>query len=163
MADPILLARVLLLLGTANGAPIFAKALLKDRLGTPLDGGLKFADGRPIFGASKTIRGLMVSIGCTALAAWLLGVEWTIGAGFAAGSMAGDLISSFTKRRLGLPVHAQALGLDQIPEALLPLLLFQTRLGLSTPDIAVLLAAFIVLELTLSRLLFRLHIRDRPY
>ena len=41
----------------------------------------------------------------------------------AAASMAGDLLASFLKRRFGLKVHAQAIGLDQIPEALLPLLL----------------------------------------
>jgi CDP-2,3-bis-(O-geranylgeranyl)-sn-glycerol synthase len=163
MADPILLLPVLLLLGIANGTPIFAKALLKDRFGTPLDGGLRLADGRPVFGNSKTIRGVLVSIVSAALAAWLLGLEWSVGGSLAAISMAGDLLSSFIKRRLGLKPHTQALGLDQIPEALLPLLMLHVPLGLSWVDILTLLAAFIVAEIIFSQLLFRLHIRDRPY
>jgi CDP-2,3-bis-(O-geranylgeranyl)-sn-glycerol synthase len=72
-------------------------------------------------------------------------------------------LSSFLKRRRGLELHAQAFGLDQIPEALIPLLLLRTTLGLSTMDIAVTVVAFIILELVLSRLLFMLNIRDRPY
>jgi CDP-diglyceride synthetase len=163
MLDPSLIFQVLLLLGVANATPIFAKKLLKDRFSAPLDGGMKLPDGQPLFGASKTIRGLVLSISLTAVTAVLIGFDWMTGAGLAAGSMGGDLISSFVKRRLGLRLHSQALGLDQIPEALLPMLLLQARLELSAADIAVVLAAFIVLELGLSRILFRLHIRDRPY
>lgn len=164
MQDQVLLiGHVLVLLGVANGTPVFATWLLGNRLGTPLDGGLKFPDGRPLFGPSKTVRGLVLAVACTALAAALLGFGWITGAALAAASMLGDLLSSFIKRRLGLRTHSQAFGLDQVPESLLPLLVFQQRLGLGYGDIAVLVAAFIVLELLLSRLLFRLHIRDRPY
>ena len=77
--------------------------------------------------------------------------------------MLGDLFSSFVKRRLHLPLHAQAFGLDQIPEALLPLLIVKEQFNLTSNDIAVLVIAFIVLELVLSRILFRLKIRDRPF
>lgn len=163
MPDLILIVRVLLLLGVANGAPILASRLLGGRFGRPLDGGITLADGRPLFGASKTIRGLVLSIVCTALAAILLGFDWVAGAGLGATSMAGDLVSSFVKRRLGLGLHARATGLDQIPEALLPMLLLQARLNLSAADIVVALVAFTALELVLSRLLFLLHVRDRPY
>jgi CDP-2,3-bis-(O-geranylgeranyl)-sn-glycerol synthase len=154
---------ILLLLGVANGTPIFARKLLGDRFGAPLDGGLRFLDGRPLLGSSKTVRGLVLSLACTTLAAMLLGMEWITGAGLAGASMLGDLLSSFIKRRLGLKTHSQAVGLDQVPEALLPLLVLQDRLGLNAADIALLVAAFIALELLLSRLLFKLHIRDRPY
>ena len=81
----------------------------------------------------------------------------------AGGAMSGDLFSSFVKRRLRLEPHAQAFGLDQIPEALLPLLLLPDRLDLSGLEIAALLTAFVVLQIVLSRLLFRLGIRDRPH
>src|SRR5919199_706878 len=116
MVDPLLLLRVLLLIGVANGTPIFATKLLGDRLAAPLDFGLVLPDGKPLFGASKTIRGIVVAIACTTLAALLLGFEAGIGAGLAAASLAGDLLASFMKRRLGLPPHAQAFLLDQIPE-----------------------------------------------
>jgi hypothetical protein len=163
MADPMLLAGVLLLLGIANGTPILAKKLLDERFNMPLDGGLKLSDGRSVFGRAKTIRGIAVSIVCTALIAPLLGFDWISGAALAAASMAGDLFSSFVKRRFGLRVHAQAVGLDQIPEALLPLLLLRERLNLNAIDIIVVLTAFIVLGAVLSQLLFKLRIRDRPY
>jgi len=159
----LLIVEVLMLLGVANGTPIFAKRLFGQRFNTPLDGGLKFLDGRPLFGPSKTVRGLVLSVACTTLAAPLLGFEWITGAGLASASMFGDLLSSFIKRRFGLRTHSQAFGLDQVPESLLPLLLLQEHLGLSSGDIALIVTAFIALELLLSRLLFKLHIRDQPY
>jgi CDP-2,3-bis-(O-geranylgeranyl)-sn-glycerol synthase len=90
-------------------------------------------------------------------------MDWRTGVWIAVLSMLGDLGSSFIKRRLHLPLHAQAFGLDQIPEALLPLLALKAQFNLTSVDIAALVVAFIVLELVLSRVLFRLRIRDRPY
>ena len=159
----LVIVEILILLGVANGTPIFAARLLGKHFNAPLDGGLKLPDGRPLFGPSKTVRGLVLSVVCTTLAAPLLGFEWITGAGLASASMFGDLLSSFIKRRLGLRAHSQAFGLDQVPESLLPLLVLRQHLGLGYCDIAIIIAAFIVLELVLSRLLFRLHIRDRPY
>ncbi len=159
----LVLVKILMLLGIANGTPIFATRLLGKRFNTPLDGGLKFADGRPLFGPSKTVRGLVLSVVCTTLAAPLLGFEWITGAGLASASMFGDLLASFIKRRLGLRTHSQAFGLDQVPESLLPLLWLRQHLGIGYGDMAIIVATFIVLELLLSRLLYRLHVRDRPY
>ena len=162
IADP-LLPSVLLLLGVANGSPILAKKWLDGRFGAPLDGGCTLPDGQPVFGDSKTVRGVVVSIAATALVAVAMGLDWSIGATIAVGAMAGDLASSFVKRRLRMELHAQAFGLDQVPEALLPLLLVRAPLGLSGLEIALLVTAFVVVELLLSRLLFRLGIRDRPH
>lgn len=163
MANWTLSLQLLVLLGVANGIPILAKKLLQDRFNLPLDGGLILPDGEPLFGAAKTVRGVILSIACTTGAAILLNLDWSIGATMAGMSMLGDLFSSFVKRRLHLPLHAQVFGLDQIPEALLPLLAVKARCNLTSGDIAVLVIAFVVLELGLSRLLFRLKIRDRPY
>lgn len=158
------LGKVMLLLGVANGAPIIARKLLGNRLSAPLDGGACWPfDGRRLLGESKTVRGLIASIVATSLAALFLGFDWHMAAGFATAAMAGDALSSFVKRRLGRMVHSQFLGLDQIPESLLPLLLFRDSLGLGGLDLLPLVALFLVLELWLSRLLFRLNIRDRPY
>jgi len=161
--DATAMLEVLFLLGTANGAPVLATRLLGSRFDAPLDGGLRMPDGRPVFGESKTVRGLAASVAVTSVGAALLGLGWLTGAAFAAASMGGDLASSFVKRRLGLAPHSQALGLDQVPEALTPMLLLRGRLGLSFTDIAITLGAFVVLELALSRLLYWLRIRDRPY
>jgi hypothetical protein len=162
MTAPQLLS-ILLLLGVANGSPIFARRLLKERFTAPIDGGRKLPDGQPVFGSSKTVRGLVVSLCSTTLIALVLGFEWSIGTSISLGAMAGDLFSSFVKRRLWLEPHAQALGLDQVPEALLPLFVVRDRLGLSWLEIAVLLTAFVALQVLLSRLLFLLGARDRPY
>lgn len=77
--------------------------------------------------------------------------------------MAGDVCSSFVKRRLGLPSSSRALGLDQIPESLFPLLACRQQLSLSVLDIAAIVEAFLIGELWLSRVLYGWHIRDRPY
>lgn len=163
MTSAPLLMSILLLLGVANGSPIVAANLLKERFSWPLDGGRKLADGQPVFGSSKTIRGVVASICSTTIVALVVGFDWTLGIGVAVTAMAGDLFSSFLKRRLRLKPQAQAFGLDQVPEALLPLLFIQDSLSLSWSEIVVLLTAFLSLQLVLSRLLFRLGVRDRPY
>lgn len=154
---------VLLLLGVANFAPIVATRLLGTRFATPLDGGYTMRDGRPVFGPGKTLRGVLISILCTAIVAPLLAMDAILGAGLAVGAMAGDLLASFCKRRLGLPPHARAFGLDQIPEALLPLLLLQPWLGLAWREVAMVVVVFVLLDILLSRVLYHLSIRERPY
>jgi CDP-2,3-bis-(O-geranylgeranyl)-sn-glycerol synthase len=99
----------------------------------------------------------------TPLVALVLGEPLWLGLVIAAGAMAGDSLSSFLKRRLGRPPSSQAFGLDQIPEALLPLLLVSEVLALDGLTIGGLVLAFLVLELLLSRVLYRLRIRRRPY
>lgn len=164
MPDHILhLVAILVLLGVANGAPIIARKIFGNRFNAPLDGGARFFDGRPLLGPAKTVRGLVVSVAATVIAAELLGLEWVLGAGVASAALTGDALSSFLKRRLGLKPHSQALALDQIPESLLPLWLLRAPLNLSATDIGILVLVFVVLELLLSRLLYKLHIRDRPY
>ena len=127
MPDPGLrVLRVLLLLGIANTVPILATRLLGGRFGTPLDGGLVLPDGQPLFGASKTIRGLVLSIPLTAAIAVLIGFDWMTGAGLAAALHGrGSPLEFRQAAASGMPLHGQAFGLDQIPEALLPMLLFR--------------------------------------
>jgi CDP-2,3-bis-(O-geranylgeranyl)-sn-glycerol synthase len=163
MTDPLLLFQVLVLLGVANGVPVLARKLCKDWLAVPLDGGVKFLDGQPLFGASKTIRGIAASIVLTALIGVSLGFDVSLGASLAGLSMLGDLASSFVKRRMGLEVHAQAFGLDQIPEALLPLLVLREGLRLAWSDIVLLVLAFMVLGVLLSRVLHKIGLREHPY
>lgn len=163
MANWMLSLQLLALLGVANGMPIMATELLQDRFRLPLDCGLILPDSEPLFGASKTFRGIILSVLCTSGAAVLLHMDWSTGAIIGATSMLGDLFSSFIKRRLHLPPHAQAFGLDQIPEALLPLLVVKAQFNLTILHIAGLMLAFVVLEVVLSWILFRLKIRDRPY
>ena len=110
----IALAQLLVLLSLANGSPVFAKRILGNAWPVPIDNNARFADGRPLFGPSKTIRGAVVSLLVTALGAPLLGLPIWIGLVVAAAAMAGDLLSSFLKRRLGLAASSKATGIDQI-------------------------------------------------
>jgi CDP-diglyceride synthetase len=161
--QPVLLLKLLVLLAVANGTPLFAKKLLGDFLAHPVDGGLLFIDQRRLFGASKTIRGVVLALALTAVAAPWLGLDIAVGLAVGAAAMAGDLFSSFGKRRAGLPPSARATGLDQVPEALLPLLVCCIWLDLSLIDVAVGVAAFFLGEIVLSRLLHQLHLREQPY
>lgn len=162
------LLKLLLLLTVANGAPVVAKKVVARKawggaLAQPLDGGLYFLDRRPVFGPSKTVRGVLVSVSATAAAAPLVGIAWWLGALIGATAMAGDLFSSFIKRRLNRPPSSRALGLDHIPESLLPLLACQKPLALTMTDIGIVVAAFFAGAVVLSRLLYRVGLRDEPY
>ena len=158
-----LIFKFVLLLAIANGTPVIAEKLLGRFLSHPLDAGKTFIDGRPLFGSSKTIRGIVVAVMATSVCAPVLDVTWPTGSLIGVVAMAGDLISSFVKRRMGHPPSSRALGLDQIPESLSPALACMSRLGLAVADVILIVALFSVGELVLSRLLFKLHIRDRPY
>ncbi|MGO8911311.1 MAG: CDP-archaeol synthase [Bradyrhizobium sp.] len=147
----------------ANGAPVVAKKVLGARLAFPLDAGARFFDGQPLLGPSKTIRGVVISVFTTAVVAPLLGVSLAAGGLVAALAMAGDLLSSFVKRRLKFPSSSRAIGLDQVPESLLPLLVCKETLSLTTIDVVVGVGIFVVGELILSRLLYDLRLRDEPY
>ena len=70
--QPLLIAQLLVLLALANGTPVIAKRILGAVLAHPLDGGITLADGQPIFGHSKTIRGVALSIVATTLGAFLI-------------------------------------------------------------------------------------------
>ena len=160
---PVTVLQFLILLMLANGTPVIAKKVLGGRYLYPIDGHLTFADGRPIFGRSKTIRGVVLAVLVTTAAAPLIGFSWKIGLLVGSFAMAGDLLSSFCKRRLGLPSSSRASGLDQIPESLLPLLACRDPLALTAADIVVCVVIFFVGEVVLSRLLYAFRLRDRPY
>jgi len=158
---PILQLLVLLML--ANGTPVFAKKILGERFAYPLDCGVEFVDGRPLFGRSKTVRGVVLAVLVTMAGAPLIGLEWVVG--FLVGSLAmvGDLTSSFLKRRMALPPSSRASGLDQVPEALFPLLLCRNLLSLTMTDIGAAVTLFFIGEILLSRALYAFRLRDRPY
>ena len=155
--------QLLVLMTLANGRPIVAKKIFGPRFSFPLDAGTIFFDGRPLFGPSKTIRGILISVLITTASAPLIGLDLTIGAIVAGAAMAGDLFSSFVKRRLNSPPSSQALGLDQVPESLFPMLACRDALSLTIADIALGVGIFFIGALILSRFLFRAHLRDEPY
>jgi CDP-diglyceride synthetase len=151
------------LLTIANGTPLIAKKIFGRHFARPLDAGVTFFDQRSLFGSSKTLRGILLSILVTTASCPLVGVAPGVGTVAASAAMAGDLFSSFVKRRLNLPPSSQALGLDQVPESLFPLLACRNSLSLTANDIVLGVAIFFVGELVVSRLLYKAHLRDEPY
>jgi len=93
---------------------------------TRIDLGLNWLDGRPLFGAGKTVRGTLGGILTGTLIAFLLNqlfpiytawlTEDYLALGFllSAGAMAGDIVASFFKRRNDLKVGDPVLFLDQL-------------------------------------------------
>ncbi|EGV52696.1 hypothetical protein QQ73_19790 [Candidatus Endoriftia persephone str. Guaymas] len=154
---------LLLLLLTTNGAPLLARELLHSGFNHPIDRGHRLASGQPLLGPSKTWRGVIAALLLTPLVSLLLGLGWLLGLVIALFAMLGDISSSFIKRRLGMPSSSMALGLDQIPESLLPLLACRLLIELPLTQLALLVVLFFITELLLSRVLFWLHIRRHPY
>lgn len=155
--------KVLLLIIIANGAPIIARHIFRSHFDDPLDLGLKFFDKRPLFGPSKTMRGVFVAVMATPIAAHFMDINWFTGFVIGLYAMFGDLFSSFIKRRKGFEPSEMALGLDQVPESLLPLLAVRAHFGFSLIEILAMVGVFAVVELILSRILFYMHVRLRPY
>ena len=91
-----------------------------------LDFGLKFLDGRPLLGKSKSLRGTFfgIVIGMILVASiWLFLPEYTArltdnylvyGLMLCLGAVAGDIVASFFKRRMKLAPGREVLLLDQL-------------------------------------------------
>jgi hypothetical protein len=154
---------LLLLLIIANGAPIILRTFMGKRLDLAIDFGYHLADKKPLFGSSKTWRGIIAAVIATSIAAVLIGYPATTGALIGIYSLLGDVLSSFIKRRLGMAPSSMAPLLDQIPESLLPALMLRETFELDLQSIIILVCVFIIMELLLSHIFFKLGIRNRPY
>ena len=135
----------------ANGAPILFEQLLGRRFCDPIDAGIVLGDGHPLLGPSKTWRGVAAALLVTGFAAALIGLPWLLGVVAAFCAMIGDCLSSFVKRRLGLAAGGRAVGLDQIPESLLPALACAASLRLGPVEVFIIVAVFTVGHMTVSQ------------
>jgi CDP-2,3-bis-(O-geranylgeranyl)-sn-glycerol synthase len=123
---------IIMLLIVVHGAPIIAARVFRTHAEQPVDLGVCLSDGRPLFGSSKTWRGLLAALLFCALCGPLLGFTMLFSLVFASLAI--------------LPcIYAVAVtGLPWWWAVLLPLL-------------------FMLLELLVSRPLYWLKIRKRPY
>ena len=163
MPDIYLDLKVLFLLWVANGAPIISSWLLGKHYSTPIDFGYKLPDHHALFGKSKTWRGLIAALIFTVPLAMLFGFKLQSAIFFTCASMLGDLLSSFIKRRRGIAASQRALLLDQVPEALFPVALLVALQQLNWLHAVVIVFVFVLTDVTFSRILYRWHIRKRPY
>ena len=141
----------LLLVVTANTAAWAAARALHARWDAPLDGGRTLRDGTRLLGAHKTWRGLIAAVVACGIAAQLLRLGFGLGAAFGALALLGDAASSFVKRRLRMRPGAEVLGLDQLVEATLPLIVLQRPLGLGLLDILIVTSAFALLDVAATK------------
>ncbi|MDR9500990.1 MAG: CDP-archaeol synthase [Desulfurivibrionaceae bacterium] len=141
----LIITKSILFLFWVNLLPPLARLLFGERFGWRLDGGLCFFDKEPLLGSHKTIRGVVVSVLGAAAIAPLVGLSWHIAAFAGLLAMAGDLLSSFIKRRLHKPAGSALFGLDQLFEGLFPLLLLRNYFFLTWGHFFLLLLLFIPL------------------
>ncbi len=153
------IATSLLLLLTANGAPVVVAYLMGSKAAWRIDADRTFFDQQPVLGTSKTWRGIVAAVACCWVLALLLDYPGVLGLQFAAYAMLGDLLSSFIKRRSHIPPSTRMTGLDQAPEALLPLLFLRQELALGLAEITAVVMVFILLDEGLTRWLYRRRVR----
>ncbi|HSD73504.1 MAG TPA: CDP-archaeol synthase [Steroidobacteraceae bacterium] len=151
MIDLLAAGRALLLVSVANVVPWAAARAMPHRWTTPLDGGLRWRDGERLLGDHKTWRGFLLGTLACALVAALVGPGFAAGAGVGALSLTGDALSSALKRRLRLAPGTEIAGLDQLPEALLPLTVFASALGLASAEIIAATLVFLALDILVTR------------
>lgn len=151
------IATSLALLTAANATPVVVAKLVGERWAWPLDFGCVLSDGARLLGDHKTWRGLVAGVLASTAAAALMQLPLWLGAAFAIASLIGDALSSALKRRMKMRPGTQCPWLDQLAEALLPLVLFAGPLSLDEGEIAVATVAFTMLDLAVARL------RHRPW
>jgi CDP-2,3-bis-(O-geranylgeranyl)-sn-glycerol synthase len=137
---------------TANTAAWAAARVFQSRWDAPVDGGRTLRDGTRVLGDHKTWRGLIAAVVACGVAAQLLGPGFGLGAAFGALALLGDAASSFVKRRMRRRPGTEVIGLDQLAEAILPLLVMQRPLGLGPADILIVAAAFVLLDVAATKL-----------
>jgi hypothetical protein len=145
-----LLAALSLLIAANAGAWLVSR-LLGDRWAAPMDFGVRARDGQPLLGSHKTWRGFAGGVLASGAVAWAWGSGVWTGIGVGALSLVGDALSSALKRRLRLAPGREIPLMDQLPEALLPLVAFHRALGLDPAGIAAVAVAFVVLDIASAR------------
>lgn len=158
--------KLLLFVAWVNALPFAAHLLFGHRFAWPVDGGVPFRDGRPLLGPNKTWRGIAASLLGAAAVAPLLDLSLWLAAAAALAAMAGDLVTSFVKRRLDRPSGTPMFALDQMLEGLLPLLLLAHQSALPAWQPVLALALFIPLSHAGARygyyILYRPPVEDYP-
>ncbi len=138
--------------------------------GRPIDAGKKFIDGRPIFGAGKTVQGFIAGLAAgtfvglfQGIAAGTLSHYLALGFLLALGALLGDLLGSFIKRRLGIKRGGAAPGLDQLSFVVVALL---AASPLALPSWEIILTIIIItlpIHLATNFCGYKLGLKSKPY
>jgi CDP-diglyceride synthetase len=155
--------QILVMLLASNGAPVLVARVCRSRGDLPVDLGRTLRDGHPVFGASKTWRGLISAVFTACMLAILFGYGSLFGLVFGILVMTGDLCSSFVKRRRGLRPGDRSIGWDQLPESLIPSAYATSALGVAWWWAILWMLTFTLVQMLLSRPLYWLRIRKKPH
>jgi CDP-2,3-bis-(O-geranylgeranyl)-sn-glycerol synthase len=167
--------------GMANLAPVLTNKIpFLNQFTAPLDLG-KTYQGKRIFGANKTWRGLLSGVVAGALAGLILHILdpdltiivqtklswpaldlWFIGLLLGLGALYGDAAGSFFKRQLNIPAGDSWFPIDQI-DFIIGGLLAVLPLGLfGLPQMLVILAVYFGLHLLTTYIGFKLGLKPKP-
>lgn len=129
---------------------------------TPIDFGIRFPDGRPIFGDHKTIRGLLVGLAAGFITAFLQN-SLIIGGALTIGALLGDLGGAFIKRRLAFLPGQPFPILDQLDFIVGALLVVSL---ISIPDIGMVFSIVLItpiVHMFTNAFAYLLRIKDMPW
>ncbi|MDE2388497.1 MAG: CDP-archaeol synthase [Betaproteobacteria bacterium] len=145
---------LLLLIIIANGAPVLVRIIFGNHLNTPVDLGFTLPDGHPVFGSSKTWRGIFAALLMTSIAASLMNYPFVTGFLIASYAVIGDLSSSFIKRRFSMAPSSKAPILDQVPESLLPAFMMMRNFDLELSSVLWVSFIFLIVDLVMTYILY---------
>ena len=147
----------------ANATPLItAKIIGKTH---PLDARRYFIDGRRLLGDGKSIEGFVTGI----LAGTLAGMLWNKDLVFQAfilslGSMTGDAVGSFIKRRIGLKRGDPAPLLDQLSFIVMALIFYTLSGGtLTFTEALIILLLTPPVHILTNYIAHRLGLKDKPW
>lgn len=150
----------------ANATPVVVAKIVKRT--HPMDGGLCFLDGRRILGDGKSIEGFLSGIlagtamGLALKQVSLLSVQEAFV--LSLGTMLGDALGSFVKRRLGIERGEPAPLLDQLTFLLVALLLYQLVYGgLDALAVIALVIATPPIHLITNYFAHKLGLKSKPW
>ncbi len=154
-----------------NGAPVLFGG------GAPLDGKRNFSDGQRLFGDGKTITGFFSGIGAglfTGLALALLvpslfvptlsfSQKLVFSFLLALGTMAGDLLGSFIKRRMNMASGQPFFLTDQLLFIVMALLFGSILFAPPVEDLVFLFVLTFVLHVATNIIAHRLNLKKVPW
>ncbi|MEM1508817.1 MAG: CDP-2,3-bis-(O-geranylgeranyl)-sn-glycerol synthase [Thermofilaceae archaeon] len=150
----------------ANAFPVVMARIIRYR--HPLDFGRKFIDGRRVLGDGKSIEGFITGVLLGSLAGWsmsLLGIgSLTESIILSLGTMLGDALGSFVKRRFGLERGSPAPFLDQLAFLLTAILLYRFFIGsINSIIVAILVIITPPIHLVSNFFAYKLGLKDKPW
>lgn len=174
LKDVLTLVWLILPAYVANGSPVIGAKIL-ERAGFkrhPIDKGKHFIDGRRLFGDNKTWEGLAIGIASGVIIGFIqfylcyYDSAYIIrGTALSVGTMIGDLLGAFIKRRLGIRPGDPLPILDQTLFLFVALAFAYTlsAMSVTVPQLLVLTVITVFLHVVTNLISYKLKLKDVPW